>query len=172
VLTATATAALGPVRTALLDAARADAAAVHARAKREAEAILRDATGRAEAILDEARARGRAEAGALLAVEDGRTHRNARQAELAARRENLDALRARVAALLRERFAGPEAARLDEHLRAQARQFLGDEAVITALDGGGVVGRAPGRFVDASVAVLAERAVEALGASAERLWRG
>ena len=170
-MTATVTAALAPVRAALLDAARADAAAVRAQAERDAEQILRDATGRADAILDEARRRGRAEATALLAATEAGTARSARRAELVARRESLDALRARVATLLRECFTGPDAARIDARLRAQVRGLLGDEAAITAVDGGGMFGRTPGRFVDASVAVLAERAVEALGARVEQLWQ-
>ena len=162
--------ALAPVRDALLDAARADAAAACARADQEARQILDDATDHANGILAAARARGRAEAAAQLDEGRAQARRRARELELTACREAFDALRGRVADLLRERCAGPNAARATAHLQAAARAHLGDEAALTTADGDGVRGQAPGRFVDASFAVLADRAVEALGQRVEQLW--
>ncbi len=78
-----------------------------ARAEHEARDILDEATDRAEKILGEAHARGQADAAARRDEERARAHRRARGLELAARGEAFDALRARVADVLRERCTGP-----------------------------------------------------------------
>lgn len=162
--------ALAPVRAALLERARADAARTLSDAQRDADALLGGARAEAEALLDSARARGAEEAAAVLAAERAHARRSVRAAELQVRREAYDELRERTAARLRERCAGPGgpalAARMAEHVRA----VLGPDALIGAVPGGGVRGHLDGRFADCSVEALAERAVEALGPEVEALW--
>ncbi len=167
---ADAVAALAPVRAALLAAARADAAATRERAEQEAGRIVADAAARAEELMGRARRRGRDAADAVAEAERARARRAVRGAELRGRREAYDALLDRVAQLLRARCAGPDGPRIADRLTAGARAFLGADAVTGPGGRGGVTGRAPGRVVDGSVTVLAERAVAALGAEVERLW--
>jgi vacuolar-type H+-ATPase subunit E/Vma4 len=162
--------ALAPVRAALLERARADAARTLARAQRDADALLEGARAEADALLDAARSRGAEEAAAVLAAERSRTRRTTLTAELEVRREAYDELRERTAARLRERCAGPDGRVLTARMAERVRAALGPDAVIVPAPGGGVRGHVAGRFADCSVDALAERAVEALGPEVEALW--
>lgn len=162
--------ALAPVRDALLERARADAARTLAAAERDADTLLEGARAEADALLGAARARGAEEAAAVLAAERSRTRRTVRTAELQVRREAYDELRERTAARLREHCAGPEGRALTAWMAERVRAALGADAVIVPVPGGGVRGYVPGRFADCSVDALAERAVEALGSEVEALW--
>jgi vacuolar-type H+-ATPase subunit E/Vma4 len=163
--------ALEPVRAALRERARSDAAHILAEAEHDSAELLGRARAEADALLDAARVRGEQEATAALAAERARSRRTVRAAQLRAHREAYDELRDRVAARLRERCAGPDGAVLTERMAGQVRAVLGAEAVITPAPGGGVRGRLAGRFADCSVDTLAERALDALGPEVEALWR-
>jgi hypothetical protein len=163
--------ALAPVRNALLERARSDAARTLSDAARDADAQLRRAHADADALLAEARTRGAEEAAATLHAERARTGRVVRAAELQARREAYDELRERTAARLRERCAGPDSPRVAERMAELVRAVLGPDTLLEAAPGGGVRGHVAGRFADCSVEALAERAVEALGAEVEALWK-
>ncbi|MGW2183208.1 hypothetical protein ACWCXX_35200 [Streptomyces sp. NPDC001732] len=160
--------ALDPVRTELLRAARASAAAVRDRARADAAETLRAAHAAAEEVLARARDLGategiaEAERGRVRAVQD------AWAAELAARAEVYAELRCAVREGVRRALAEspPAQARLAE----TARALLGAGVRVTAAAGGGVTAEVPGRRVDLSADALAERALSRLGARAEVLW--
>jgi vacuolar-type H+-ATPase subunit E/Vma4 len=164
-------AALAPVREALLTRAHSDAAQLLARAEADAENLLARARAEAGTVVDEARARGEHEASALLDTERARSRGTVRAAELAARRAALEQLRERTTALLHQRCAGPDRDRITERMSVAVRAVLGADAALLPAPGGGVTGRTAGRFADCSLAVLAARAVDLLGAEVERLWR-
>ena len=163
--------ALAPVRQALLERARSDAARLLARAEADAEDMLARARTAAATVVDEARARGEQEAAALLETERARSRATARAAELAARRAAYEQLRERTAALLRQRCTGPDRDRITERMSAAVRAVLGPDAALLPATGGGITGPHGGRFADCSLAVLADRAVGLLGAEVEWLWR-
>ncbi|MEU6538517.1 hypothetical protein [Streptomyces sp. NPDC047000] len=161
---------LAPVRARILRDARAEADAVLAAADADAAAVLREAGERAAAILDTARARGAADAGSARAALRARARRSARDLELAARRESWEEL-------CRQVVRGVEAVRhsegypeLRERLAASVRAALGAGAEVTEAPGGGVLGSAPGRRTDCSLAAFAQRVLDGAGAEAEELW--
>ena len=160
--------ALSPVRAELLRAARVSADAVRDRARADAGETLRSARATAEAVLARARDLGRADGAADAARERVRAVQDAWTAELAARAEVYAALRAAVRAGVRRGFAR------DSSLRSRcaraARELLGPQARVTAASDGGVTAEVPGRRVDLSADVLADRALDRLGARAETLW--
>jgi vacuolar-type H+-ATPase subunit E/Vma4 len=164
------TAALTPVREALLQRARADAAGLLADADRDAKRALAQARADAEAILAEARARGEAEASAVLAAQQAQSRREARNAELATQCDAYRELRNRVVARVRRLRDQPDYPVLRERLAAWVQSALGHDAVITEAASGGVVGQAPGRYLDCSLDAVAQRAVDSLNADLEGLW--
>jgi hypothetical protein len=159
--------ALAPVRAALLDRARADAAAALAAADTDAAAVLAEAREQAAALLREAREQGEREAAALRTREHARAGREARSVVLGAQRTALDELRrrTRVAA----RALRDDRALLDR-LRARLVTDLGPDAVVREHPDGGLVADAPGRRVDASLPALADRALDGLGGEVQALW--
>lgn len=163
--------ALAPVRAALRERARSDAADMLARAEHDAAELLGTARAEADGLLDAARVRGEQEAAAVLAAELARSRRTARAAQLRAGRDAYEELRERVAARLRERCAGPGGAALTERMAGQVRAVLGAEAVVTQAPDGGVRGRLGGRFAECSIDTLAARAVDALGPELATLWQ-
>ncbi len=157
---------------ALLDDARAVAGRALKEADDDARARLAHAQAEADALLARARAQGEAE-GRLEAGRDEALERTlARMEVLAARREAYDQLRhrARAAALALRSEAGY--GELLEHLAAAARRDLGFEAEleIDPPQEGGVRASADGRRVDYTLAALADRCVDDLGAGLKRLW--
>ncbi|MCQ4042732.1 hypothetical protein ACFOSC_10450 [Streptantibioticus rubrisoli] len=163
-------AALEPVRDALLRAARKDAETVLAEARRAAAAVLDEARARATAILDEARRQGTADGladGAALRV---RARRTVRARELAAQRAAYDDLREQATQGVRRLRAESEYPCVRDELVAQARRLLGDDISVTEHPDGGVVATAPGRRVDLTLDALAGRALERLGSEVEVLW--
>lgn len=160
--------ALDPVRAELLRAARASADAVRDRARADADETLRAARATADQVLARARDLGTAEGAADAERERVRAVRDAWAAELAVRAEVYSELRNAV----REgvRLALAEGAVPQARLAEAARAMLGTEARVTAAGGGGVTAEVPGRRVDLSADVLADRALNRLGARAETLW--
>ena len=163
---------LDPAGEALLADARAVAERVLSEADEEARERVAQAHADADALLARARAKGEAdgrlEAGRAEALE--RTL--ARMEVLAARREAYDQLhrRARAAVLALRSEAGYD--ELLEHLAAAARRDLGVDAEleIDPPQEGGVRASADGRRVDYTLAALADRCVDDLGAGLKRLW--
>lgn len=165
--TQTTHAALEPLRSALLGRARRDAGDVVAEARRWAADVLSEARDAADGTLAAAASSGRADAAEVIAVEGTRARRAARAIELSAQREVYDELRRRVTEQVRARASG---AGTCEHLLARARALLGPAATVMTPPGGGVVAQVPGKRVDLSADVLAEHAVEQLGAEVRALW--
>lgn len=163
-------AALEPVRTELLRAARADADGLLAEAEAYRARIVANAEARAEAIVDEARRRGREDAADDAASVRRHARRTARADLLATRTELYDELRGRVVAGVRARREEPGYASLVDGMTRRARQLLGPDADITPVPDGGVVATAGGRRVDYSLTAVATRALDGLGGRARELW--
>ncbi|WP_067138838.1 hypothetical protein [Microtetraspora malaysiensis] len=162
--------ALAPVSTALLRRARLDADALLDAAGDDAARTLAAARRTAQDMIDEARESGTAEARARADAVRVRAGRHARGIELAARREVLLELRRRAVAAVLALRDDPCYPRLVERLRELARESGGADLIVREHPDGGVVGEGRGLRVDCSLGALAGRAVDALGAEAERLW--
>jgi len=169
-LTAAADAALDPVRTALLAAARGDAAAVRQKAQREKTELLDDARRTADGLLATARAEGAADASAAVAARMTQSRRDARRAILAAQRELYDELRRRCRAAATGLAESPEYEGFRRHLAEQAQARLGSETTVTDSLEGGVVASAGSRRLDLSLPALADRALERSSAEVTGLW--
>ncbi|WP_244359938.1 V-type ATP synthase subunit E family protein [Microbispora triticiradicis] len=162
--------ALAPVAEALLRQARLDADAVTCAAEHDAAQTIEDARRQAREIIAAAREQGEAEAKAYSAAVRARNARQARSMELAARRDALEELRRRAGAAVQALRDDPCYPRLVKRLGELAREAGGDDLVVREHPDGGVVAEGRGRRVDCSLEALANRAVDALGAEAERLW--
>ncbi|WP_037763096.1 hypothetical protein [Streptomyces sp. 142MFCol3.1] len=161
--------ALDPVRAELLRAARSSADAVLERARAEAEETLRTARGTAAEVRARARARGEADGAAGAAQERVRALQDAWALELVTRSEVYAELRTAVRAGVRRALA--EGGATTGRLTKTAQALLGSRARVTSVAEGGVTAEVPGRRLDLSADALADRALERLGARAERLWR-
>jgi vacuolar-type H+-ATPase subunit E/Vma4 len=170
VLATTATDALGPVRSALLARARADAAAEVARAEAEARGTLEEAGRRADAVREEARSRGEADAHAVLVAMQARSRREARSVVLGAQSEVVAALRDRVHAGLGGLRDDPTFGDMERRLEAQARTLLGPDARLTPDPSGGFVAESAGRRAELTLAAVADRALDRLGPDLQGLW--
>jgi hypothetical protein len=160
--------AFEPVRAELIRAARADAEAVLARARADADETVRSARVQAESLLEQARQDGVRDGAAEAAGERVRARQEAWSRELAARAEVYADLRGTVRARIREALTKDAA--LVTRLQERARALLGSDALITAAEGGGVMAQAAGRRVDLSADALTDRALARLGAEAETMW--
>jgi hypothetical protein len=164
-VTAAFVASLVPVRAALHVSARRDGERAVADADAATAAAQAVATAEAEQILAEARSAGAADAAAFAATERARADRRAREALLAAQREEYDGLRDAARTAASALRLDPGWPRLRARLLAAARALLGPDAVIGDATGGGVAGRVPGRRLDLSLAVLADRALASVAQS-------
>ncbi|WP_237108777.1 V-type ATP synthase subunit E family protein [Nonomuraea sp. MG754425] len=162
--------ALAPLAGALSRQAEADARLIVARAEDEAAGLVAAARQDAGTILAAARSEGAAQAETDAVTTRIAAERRARRMELAARREALDELRARSAAAVRALRDDPCYPRLLDRLGVLARASGGADLVVEEQPDGGVLAAGPGRRVDCTLGALAARAVDALGAEAERLW--
>ncbi|WP_350275738.1 V-type ATP synthase subunit E family protein [Kribbella sp. HUAS MG21] len=169
-LTAAADAALGPVRSALLTAARADAAAILGGAEAQRGELLGQAQRTAAELIAEARSTGAADATALLAIRLAQSRREARRSALTAQRELYDELRRRCRAAASALAESSEYEGIRRRLVDMAREQLGPEAVIEDSPGGGVVASAGSRRMDLSLPALADRALERSGPEVAALW--
>jgi hypothetical protein len=153
---------LDPVREALLAACRADVARVAAGAEAAAEARLsqgREAAGR---IRGEARAQGAASGAAAAAVERTRARRVARADVLRVQRDAYWRLRSNGRAAVGALRDEPDWPGRQAALAAAVARALGPGATVREAADGGVIGEAPGRRVDCSLAMLADRATDAV----------
>jgi vacuolar-type H+-ATPase subunit E/Vma4 len=161
---------LAPVRSELLARARADAERVLAEADADAAATLAEARNEANATLEAARAEGESDAAAVLSAKGARDRRRARAIVLAAQREAYDKLRSQavraLSAIRAEPGYGPWRDRLADH----ARRVLGSDAVVSEAPGGGVLAEANGRRAAFTLAGLADRVLDDMGADIEGLW--
>lgn len=161
---------LEPVRRALVEAARADAARAVATASADAEATRSRAAATEQEIRDRARASGEAE-GALEMVTRRRHARMQAQATvLSAQRDAYEELRDRVRARLVALRDDPSYPELRERLVRRARAALGTEARVVDVPEGGVVATTDGRSMRLSLPALADQALESLGPELEGLW--
>jgi hypothetical protein len=163
--------ALGPVRDAVLGHAKAHAAQLVAEAESEAAEAVATARAEAARLLAEARAEGEADAGVYVAAERARNRRAARALVLTAQRQAYETLKQRSREAVQELRNDDGYHDLLVRLSAAARAELGASATVTEHEAGGVTATAGQRRLDYSLATLADRAVTALGAEVERLWR-
>ena len=158
--------ALEPLRTALLAAARADAATRRAAADAEGRAVEDEAGGQATARRAEARRRGAADGADQLAAERSAAGRRARAVLLHAQQVAYDRAREAAVTAATELLAHPPAR---DRLAALVRDELGPGARVLDAPGGGLLGEAPdGRRLDASAAHLVDLVLP--GLDVERLW--
>jgi vacuolar-type H+-ATPase subunit E/Vma4 len=169
-LSAEGVAALGPVRAALLGRACADGEALLAAADADAAAAVAAAREQAAAAVTEARAQGERDAATVRTAARARARRQARAVVLQAQRAAYDELRRRSRAAAGRLRTEPGYPDLLERLTTAARAQLGAAAVVREHPEGGVVAEIPGRRVDLSLGVLAERIVDGLGPQVEALW--
>ncbi|MEU9837994.1 hypothetical protein AB0C69_02115 [Actinomadura sp. NPDC048032] len=162
--------ALAPVREALADGARVEAARLVAGAERDAAAIVDEARAEASRILDGARAEGRADGALAAAAARSRARAESRSIVLGARRRAYEELRRRVRGEVRALFDGPDAPANRAALAARARALLGSGARVERAGGGGLVARVPDAELDLSAGALADRALAALGTEVADLW--
>jgi hypothetical protein len=163
---------LDPVRRALLDDARRDAAALRASARDDAESSVRAARADADRMVAAARAEGEAEVRAVVATELARARRGARELVLAAQREADERARAEVRRAASGSRDAHDHPALVAELGARARRQLGPSATVTVDEEvGGVVAREGTRSVDYRLPVIAERCFDALGPERDELWR-
>ncbi|GAB3899894.1 hypothetical protein GCM10029964_086470 [Kibdelosporangium lantanae] len=158
--------ALGPLATALVEAAEQDAAATIAEAADHAARVTAEAHQRAKEILDEARAEGEAEARAQLAATLAVARRSARAIELRTRRQVYDTVRQRV----HESLADVRTDALRAALTTHALAVLGPGTVVRDVPDGGVVAYASGRYMDLSLTTLADRAFDRVAPELGELW--
>ncbi|GII75915.1 hypothetical protein Sru01_08970 [Sphaerisporangium rufum] len=162
--------ALAPLAAELLRRAGREAAGTAARARAEAASI--DAAARREAarVLAAARESGRAEHAAEAARALAEARREGRRAVLAAQRQALEEFRRRAREAAGGLRADPGYPALLRALTEAARRRGGTELAIREHPDGGVVGEGPGRRVDATLPVLADRMVDSLAGEVCRLW--
>ncbi|RSM85154.1 hypothetical protein DMH04_17785 [Kibdelosporangium aridum] len=162
--------ALLPVRTALISKAERDADRVVAEAADSVAHIEDAAQAEAKEILDEARARGEADARILLADERAAARRVARSMELRTQRQIYEQLRQQVCESLQDLRSADDYPALHAAVTTHALMLLGPATVVRDAPSGGIVARAPGRYLDYSFAALADQALDRVAASLEELW--
>jgi vacuolar-type H+-ATPase subunit E/Vma4 len=163
-------AALDPVRAALLSQAHSDAQTVLADARQRAEDDRATARARAAQILQAGRDVGEQQAGAAAARQLARRRRDARDTTLAAQRDLYDELRRRCHDAARALREAPDYPLLREHLTERARAALGQDASIRESPDGGVVAEAGSRRLDLSLPTLVDDELDRLGGKVRLLW--
>jgi hypothetical protein len=166
---AAATAALAPVRAALLDRARAEAEATVRTAQDEAHRTLAEGAAQARALVEQARREGAADAEAALAAERSRTRRRCRGLVLRAQQAAYDALRTTTQEQVATLRDDPEWPAMRARLVARGRHLLGPDAELADAPDG-VVARAGARSVELTLSSLAEDRLGGLGSALEQLW--
>lgn len=165
-------AAVGAVRAALLEHARAAGDDVVRRARQEADDLIARAQSEAQQVSDRAAVEGEADAAAALATEQARARRRARGVVLAAQAEAYATLREQVRQQVRALADDPHWPRWRAALERLARGALeadGDAVVEPLPDGVRVTSGS--RSLTVTLSDLADAAVDELGADVEGLWR-
>ena len=165
--------AVGPVRAALLDHARAQGDGVVRRARQEADAVITRAQHEAQQLSARAAAEGEADAAAALATEQASTRRRARGVVLAAQASAYAMLREQVRQQVRALADDAQWPRRRTALERLAREALapGGGAVVVEPLPDGVRATTGSRSITLTLADLADAAVDELGGEVERLWR-
>jgi vacuolar-type H+-ATPase subunit E/Vma4 len=164
---------LGPLRSALLSAAEAEADSAALAAAAEAASELSLAESQAASVLAAARAEAEDAAGREALRIVGRARGDAGKIVLRARRDVYDQLCARVQAAALELRDDPLYSRLLERLQALAIAQLGEDATLDVDPPGvgGVRGVSGSRQVDLSLPALAQRSLGSRGPELEVLWQ-
>jgi len=150
--------ALEPLRTALLDRARADAEEWVACMRTRTAVELEAATAASEQALHEARQSGETAAAGVMAVEDAAVRKQARAILLNARRAVYEELRSRTHGDVR-RLRGDSVYRdLHQAMTVAGRARIGSDATVRDVDDGCVI-EAPGRRVEVTLDSLADWAL-------------
>lgn len=157
---------LAPLQAALVTRARAEAGAMVSAAEAEGQAALATAQAQADTLLADARRQGEADGADVLAAERAAARRAARSGLLAAQRGVYDELVRQARHTVRTLLDQPgNRSRLESALRRR----LGDSVeVVGAPDGGLLARAADGRTIDASVAAVADSALDTV--DLEELW--
>jgi len=163
-------AALAPVRTHMLRAARAEADRIVEEARIQAASIVWQARRRADEAVGSAVAQGRADGARAAAAEQSRGHQQARSIVLSAQREAHEELRGQVLAAVSGLRDEPGYDRLLSRLTVVALGAAGPDATLTVSPAGGVVARSRGVLVDCTLPRLAALVVDALGDQVRELW--
>lgn len=162
---------LEPVRTAILDAARRDAAAAIDAATAQGEQTRRRAQTEADRIREAARAQGRRDAEQVRLEQQARARRRARATVLHAQRavldEVTDAVHDRVRALWADE---PTRQRIRHRLVEDARRTHGAGAEITDHPDGGIVVTVDDARATYLLHDLADRIIGSLGDELAGLW--
>lgn len=163
---------LVPLETALLSAAREQAAVRRKEAETRAAEVARESEARARALLEHAVAEGERVAEREAAHRLVEARRKARALVLGAERAAYERLLAEAVSVTRMLHEQPEYADLEGRLVEVAQAVLGPETeIVRNPDGqGGVQARNGGRSVDLSLPTLARRCVGQLGQAVTRLW--
>ncbi len=166
------TAQLAPLETALLAAARDEAAATIRDASAHADALRNNGAARARTLVEGATADGTRAAERETARRRVQAQRAARALVLGAERAAYDAFTSQAADAARSLREHPEYARLEAQLTDAVHRALGDDAEITRDSGGagGIEARNGSRSVDLTLPTLARRCVARLGGELSRLW--
>jgi hypothetical protein len=162
--------ALAPVREALLTTAETRAELLRQDAGEQASAVLAAARAEAARIISAAISEGEASARAEAALRSARVRRQAKELVLAqqnALRRELQ-LQVREAALTLRQDASYPA--LVAVLTEQCSAVLGAEATVSEDPVGGVVAQAGSRRLDLSLPALAARTLDAMSLKVSRLW--
>jgi len=160
--------ALAPVRSALLQAARAEVARVLGEAADQAHDVTATARRRAEATHAAARAAGAADANQSVIAARTSHQRQARVSSLRVRRDVYEQLHERVRIAASELATGPDYAGLRATLVTAAHRVLGPDAIITEAPGGGIIAQSGNRRLDLSLAEFAERAADRIAVGLAR----
>jgi len=163
---------LAPLEGALLSAAREQAAARLREAEARAKATTNEGATRARSLIEEATAEGERAAEREASRRLVEARRQARTAVLGAQRAAYDRLVSEAVTQAEALRKAPEYRDLERSLVAAAKTILGAEAKIVRNPDSraGVQAQSGNRFVDLTLATLARRCVERLGAQVTQLW--
>lgn len=163
--------ALAPVRRAILESARRDAADTIERANRAAQELRRRAAAEADTIRETARAEGRHDAEQVRVEQRARARRRARSIVLQAQRQALDDLTSAVHDAVRRLWCDPATQQaVRATLVATARAEHGPQAVITDHPDGGVVATIDHARATYLLTDLADEVIASLGDDIVGLW--
>lgn len=160
-------AALGPLHEALLADAQEEADRLLRRADEAVRATRAEAEASAARGRAVARSRGAADAAATVARQRSQAGSRARAILLEARREEYLALKRAARAAMTSLRADQGYPAMRERMADTVRRLLGPDARIDDAEEGGVIGSAPGRRLDYSLASLAEQMVDEVAAEVE-----
>jgi vacuolar-type H+-ATPase subunit E/Vma4 len=164
------TAALGPVREALLEDARARAERVRRDAQEQADAVRAAAQSDAATIRAEAAADGERTARSEAALRSAQMRRRAHETVLAAQNAVRLELQRQVTAAACALRADPRYPQLLARLTERSRAVLGPDAVVSPSPLGGVVAQSGSRHLDLSLPTLAAQALESMAREVRVLW--